>query len=61
MSLKAFHLLFIFLATLLSLGCAAWSYFNQTAPLFGIGSAMVAAILVIYGILFVKKSRNILL
>ncbi|MDB6171745.1 MAG: hypothetical protein JWL59_1056 [Chthoniobacteraceae bacterium] len=60
MSLKIFHILFIFLATLMSLGCAAWSYFNQTAPLFGIGSALAAVALIIYGVIFIKKSKKII-
>jgi uncharacterized membrane protein YfbV (UPF0208 family) len=60
MSLKAFHVLFILLATLLALGCSAWSYVNQTAAAFGIVSALVAVTLVIYGIWFLKKSRKII-
>ncbi len=61
MSLKAFHLVFIFLAILLSIGCAAWSYFNETAPLFGIASAVAAVALIVYGIYFIKKSKKIIL
>jgi hypothetical protein len=60
MSLKVFHLIFIFLATLLAIGCAAWSFTNHTAEAFGVGSAVVAAGLIVYGIWFVKKARGII-
>jgi hypothetical protein len=60
MSLKVFHVLFIAVAILLAAGCTAWSYVNQAAALFGISSAIVAVALVIYGIWFLKKSRNII-
>jgi hypothetical protein len=60
MSLKAFHIIFIILATLLALGCAAWSYVNHTAAAFGVISAVVGLALVIYGIWFLRKSRNII-
>ena len=32
MSLKAFHIFFIFLAILLAAGCAAWGFANGLAP-----------------------------
>lgn len=60
MSLKVFHVLFIALATLLALGCAAWAFVNQVAAGFGIVSAAVAVCLVVYGIRFLKKSRDII-
>jgi len=60
MSLKVFHVLFISLAALLAVGCAAWSFLNQVAIAFGIGSVAVAVALVIYGFRFVKKSRDII-
>jgi hypothetical protein len=60
MSLKAFHVIFIILATLLAAGCALWAYVNQAAAAFGIISAIVAVTLVIYGIWFLKKSRKII-
>ena len=60
MSLKVFHVIFIFLATLLAVGCAAWSFSNHTAEAFGIGSAVVAAALIVYGIWFIKKARGII-
>jgi hypothetical protein len=60
MSLKVFHLVFIILATLLAAGCAVWSFANQTAYGFGIGSVVVALALIVYGCWFVKKARRII-
>ena len=60
MSLKVFHLFFIFLATLLAIGCAAWAFSNHTAEVFGVGSAVVAVALIVYGVWFLKKARGII-
>ncbi|MDR3406663.1 MAG: hypothetical protein P4L99_29530 [Chthoniobacter sp.] len=60
MSLKAFHILFIALATVLAAGCAWWAFANSIAP-FGAASAASAVALFIYGIYFVKKSRRLIL
>jgi uncharacterized membrane protein SirB2 len=60
MSLKAFHIVFIVLSILLCIACAAWSYMNHVAQGFGIGSAVAAAALIVYGIWFIKKARNII-
>jgi hypothetical protein len=58
MSLKAFHLIFVTLLTLLSFGCATWA-FATGRPVFG-GIAVVAGILVIiYGFYFLKKLKRI--
>ncbi len=60
MSLKVFHVFFILLTIVLAAGCAVWAYVNQTAAAFGIGSAMTAVALVLYGLWFLKKSRKII-
>jgi len=60
MSLKAFHILFIALATLLAAGCAWWAFTNSITN-FGAASAVAAVALFIYGIYFVRKSRKIIL
>lgn len=60
MSLKGFHIFFIVLATLLAAGCAAWAFLNQTMTAFGIGCAVVAAALAIYGVYFVRKAKRII-
>lgn len=60
MSLKVFHLIFIILAALLATGCAAWSYYHDTAHGFGVASAVIAVALVIYGVWFIRKSKKII-
>lgn len=60
MSLKGFHVFFIILATLLAAGFAAWSLVNETAVPIGITSAVLAVALVVYGIWFIRKSKNII-
>jgi hypothetical protein len=61
MSLKAFHIVFIMLATLLAAGCAWWAFANDAGFAFGVVSAVVAVALAIYGVYFVKKSRKLIL
>ena len=61
MSLKAFHIFFIFLAILLAAGCAAWGFANGLAPVFGFTCSGLAGVLLIYGIYFLKKSRKLIL
>jgi len=61
MSLRGFHILFIFLAILMSVGCALWAFANGVAPLFGSGCAIAAVALVIYGIYFLKKTKKLIL
>jgi len=60
MSLKGFHLFFIFLSILLAAGCAVWAFVNEVALPFGLGSSAVALALVIYGIYFIRKSRSLI-
>ena len=61
MSLRAFHILFILLAILLAIGCAAWAFVNETAFGFGVASCFVAVGLLVYGIWFLKKTRRIII
>lgn len=61
MSLRAFHILFILLSILLAIGCAAWSFVNETALGFGVASSVAAVGLVIYGIWFLKKTHRIII
>ena len=61
MSLKAFHILFILLATLLAAGCAWWAFANQVGNGVGITASLVAVALAIYGVYFVKKARRLIL
>ncbi len=60
MSLKGFHIVFITLSILLAIGCAAWSFANQTALAFGIASVVAAVALIFYGIWFIRKSKKII-
>jgi hypothetical protein len=60
MSLKTFHIFFIALSIILSIGCAVWAFLNGIEPAFGISSAVVAVVLIIYGGYFLKKSKQII-
>jgi hypothetical protein len=60
MSLKGFHLFFIFVSILLAAGCAVWAFENEVPRPFGIGATVVAVALVIYGIYFIRKSRSLI-
>ena len=60
MSLKGFHIVFITLSILLAIGCAAWSFTNQTALPFGIASVVAAVALLFYGAWFIRKSKKII-
>ena len=61
MSLRGFHILFITLAILMSAGCAWWAFANGIAPVFGAGCVVVAIGLAVYGVYFLKKSKNLIL
>lgn len=65
MSLKAFHIFFIGIATLLALGFAAWEikgYFasdNMLQLAAGVVSVGVAIGLTLYGFHFMKKLKHV--
>jgi ABC-type uncharacterized transport system permease subunit len=65
MSLKAFHILFITLSFVLAAGFAGWEWMafkntNSVAHLvLGIGAALVAIALIIYGRYVLKKLKNV--
>jgi hypothetical protein len=60
MSLKAFHLFFLFVSVLLCAGCSWWALSTGASEGFGYGSAALGAFLLIYGIYFVRKSSRII-
>jgi membrane protein implicated in regulation of membrane protease activity len=60
MSLKTFHIFFIALSIILSIGCAVWAFTNGIEPVFGVSSAVVAVVLIVYGRYFLKKSKGII-
>jgi hypothetical protein len=57
MSLKWFHIVFITLSTLMSIGFGVWGLFNQHVVL-GIASLAVSAGLCVYGTYFLQKARR---
>ena len=65
MSLKAFHVVFITLSTLLAAGFGVWSiaaYLGRSEGLYlglGIFSFLAAVALVVYGVYFLKKMKDV--
>jgi hypothetical protein len=58
MSLKAVHLVFVTVLTSLSFGCAAWA-FQSGSPAWGILGIIAGILVIIYGIYFLKKLKNV--
>lgn len=58
MSLKWFHVVFISLSTLVSLGFGVWGLFNNEIAL-GVAALAGSAGLCVYGNYFVSKARRI--
>ena len=65
MSLRGFHIVFIFFSTLLALGCGAWCIWVdlvEGAPIYvagAIASFLSAVALIIYGIWFYRKMKRL--
>ena len=65
MSLKAFHIVFITVSTVLAVGFGLWSlqsYFAGEGGLnlvFGIGSLLAGGALMVYGKYFLKKLKKV--
>jgi len=65
MSLKAFHIVFVSVSVLLTLGVGAWGlnrYFQEGGDLnlaLGAGSTVSAFLLAVYGRYFLKKLKHI--
>ena len=57
MSLKFVHLVFVSLLTALAFGCAAWA-FAAGRPVFGAGGIAAGILIIVYGIYFLKKLKN---
>lgn len=60
MSLKAFHIVFIFLSMLLFAGCAVWSGMNEVSGGLTWACAGVSVLAFVYGIYFINKARKII-
>jgi len=58
MSLKAFHLIFVTLLTALAFGCAAWAFQSGNA-LWGAVGIAAGIFVVVYGIYFLRKLKNV--
>jgi hypothetical protein len=65
MSLKAFHIVFICLSSLLCFGCGAWGLdrFTQSGSaghlLFALAGLLGGAGLIVYGVRFLRKLKGI--
>jgi hypothetical protein len=58
MSLKAFHLIFVTLLTLLAFGFAGWA-FRAGRPAFGATGLAAGILVIVYGVYFLKKLKRI--
>ena len=58
MSLKAFQLIFVTMLTSLSLGFTAWAFFSGKI-IFGLLGIVVIALVIVYGVYFLKKLKKI--
>lgn len=58
MSLKAIHLIFVTMLTTLSLGFSAWAFFSDRI-LFGVLGLAALALVIIYGVYFLRKLKKI--
>ena len=58
MSLKWFHIVFISLSMLVSLGFGVWGLFNQQIAL-GLVSILASGGLIVYGNYFLGKARKL--
>ena len=66
MSLKAFHLIFITASSALAFGCGVWglkSFFSEGGRawdlVFGLGSLVAGASLIVYERYFLKKLKRV--
>ena len=61
MSLKIFHICFIIISTLLCAGVAWWCFANDVARIYGCLFLAWAALLPVYGVWFLRKTRKLIL
>jgi len=65
MSLKAFHIFFIFVTILMALFVGVWAVddFGRSASranlVIGVGSFIVSGVLACYGVWFLRKLKNV--
>jgi len=61
MSLKIFHICFIIVSTLLCAGVAWWCFANGVERLYAVPFLVAAALLPVYGVWFLRKTRKLIL
>lgn len=61
MSLKIFHICFIIISTLLCAGVAWWCFANDIQKAISYSFVAAAVVLPVYGVWFLKKTRNFIL
>jgi hypothetical protein len=61
MSLRIFHICFILFSTVLCAGVSWWCFANRVGDVYAYAFAAAAVILPIYGVWFLKKTRNLVL
>ncbi|HEX4086907.1 MAG TPA: hypothetical protein VHY22_18475 [Chthoniobacteraceae bacterium] len=61
MSLRAFHIFFIALVTILSLAISALVFSAGFDPRFGAACAVFGLAFAVYGVWFLRKSRKLIL
>lgn len=61
MSLKIFHICFIIISTLLCAGVSWWCFEHDVPKAFSYGFVIGAVILPVYGVWFLRKTRNLIL
>jgi hypothetical protein len=65
MSLKTFHIIFVSVAILLTVGFGIWGVRdyqatdNRTSLYMGLGSFLVTLVLAVYGVWFLKKLKGV--
>lgn len=65
MSLKTFHIVFVSIAILLTVGFGIWGIRdyqatdNRTSLYMGLGSFLVTVVLAVYGVWFLKKLKGV--
>jgi hypothetical protein len=65
MSLKTFHIIFVSVAILLTVGFGIWGVRdyqatdNRTSLYMGLGSFLVTVVLAVYGVWFLKKLKGV--
>jgi hypothetical protein len=60
MSLKAFHLIFIFVSILFCAGMAAWSFKTGASDGLGWGCGLVSVLMCVYAVRFISKAKSII-